>query len=64
MFGEKLRWLREERQLTQKEVAEAIGVEHNTYSGYERGSHLPSLPVLASIIHVLRVDANYFFENE
>ena len=64
MISEKLKGLRKEKGFTQKELATAINVDVSTYSGYERGLHEPSYLTLAKIIHVLKVDANYFFKEE
>ena len=41
MFGERLRALREEKNMTQKQLAAAIGVSPRMVSFYECGDHLP-----------------------
>ena len=40
---ERLRALRAERRETQKQVAEAIGINERHYQFFEYGKHLPSL---------------------
>ena len=48
-FKERIRLLRKENGLTQKELAEAIGVTYRTYQNYEAGASLPSGAVLARL---------------
>ena len=40
-FGERLRQLREERNLTQKAIAGIIGISPRMVSFYESGAHFP-----------------------
>ena len=40
-FGEKLRQLRRQRNLTQNEVAQAVGVSQRTYISYEQEGRYP-----------------------
>ena len=49
----KLRELREQKGVTQKEVATAIGCTATVYSRYERGEREPDIATLCSL-------ANYF----
>ncbi len=49
----KLIVLRNECKLTQKELAEKIGVKSNTVSQYELGKREPSIPILKKIAEVL-----------
>jgi transcriptional regulator with XRE-family HTH domain len=51
-FGEKLRELRRERNLTQPELAESIGIEQSYLSKLENGKSLPSNDVLNRILEV------------
>lgn len=48
-FSEKIKKLRVERGLTQKEVAEAIGISQGNYSGLEGGKFEPSLSTLKAL---------------
>lgn len=43
-FGRHLRFLRQQADLTQRELAEAVGVSHNTVSAWERGDRLHHQP--------------------
>lgn len=56
-FGEKLKEARERAGFeTAKEFAESLGVEENRYRHWERGSAQPSLPMLARITRLLKVE--------
>lgn len=54
-FKERIRILRREAGLTQKELAAAIGVTDRTYQNYEAGASLPPSGVLARLGEVLGV---------
>jgi transcriptional regulator with XRE-family HTH domain len=56
--GEVLRAARQERSLTQADVADRAGMVTEVYGRVERGQMLPSLPKLRKLCLVLRVDAN------
>lgn len=58
-FGIKLRKLRESYGLTQKALAEKIGIERATVSSYERGGLYPSIENLREICLVFGVSADY-----
>ena len=44
-FGENLKKIRYDEGLTQREVADAIGVTPASLSAYEKGTQLPSITV-------------------
>ena len=48
-LGQKLRRLREERQMTQAEVSAKVHVTQGTYSLYEADKAKPSIPVLSRL---------------
>ena len=54
-FKEKIRLLRRENGLTQREIAEKIGVTYRTYQNYEAGASSPSGIVLAKISELFGV---------
>lgn len=54
-FAERLKVLRESRQLTQARLAELIGVNARAYNRWERGNFVPQLDTLIKIADVLDV---------
>ncbi len=58
-FGQRLRQIREENRLTQKQFAERIGSTERGIQRYESGERLPAFNVIISILDNLDVDANY-----
>ena len=57
-FNENLRDAREQKGLSQKEVAEKIGVAKSTYSLYESGNREPNVQTIKKISDVLNVSAD------
>ena len=55
-LGEKLRQLRNEKQLTQPDLAEALGIEQSYLSKLENDKSLPSNDVLNRILDVFELD--------
>ncbi len=64
-FGEKIKTLRKERGMTQKDLAEALGLSLRTISNYETGGlrprHDATYDALAALFHVPKT---YFFTEE
>lgn len=58
-FGERLRRIREERGLTQKQFAEKIGSTERGVRRYEAGDIKPGLEVILSILDNINVSADY-----
>ena len=58
-LGEKLKELRLSRNLTLKQVADAIGLTRNAISNYEANIREPSLSVLKSLCDFFDVSADY-----
>ncbi len=56
---EKLRELRKEKGVTQKVVADAIGVTKNAYANYEQGIREPSNQILVALCRYYKVSADY-----
>ena len=54
-FKDKIRSLRKEAGLTQREVAEQIGVTYRTYQNYEIGASSPSAESLSKIAELFNV---------
>ena len=58
-FGQKLRELRKQHNLTQKELASMIGVKNSVISFYEVGERLPSPEIIRKLAETLHVSADY-----
>ena len=54
-IGNRIRKLRTERGLTQKEMAEMTGIPYSTYSNYENNNREPSLEQLNKIANALNL---------
>lgn len=57
-FNENLKDARLKKNLSQKEVAEKIGVAKSTYSLYESGNREPNVDTIKKIADVLNVSAD------
>lgn len=55
----RLRDLREDHDLTQKELSEAINVTQRSYSYYERGEHMIPLEVLCRLAEYYHTSVDY-----
>lgn len=58
-FGQRLRDVRKGRHLTQKQLAEQIGVTERNLRHYELGTMKPGLDVILSILDSVNVSADY-----
>ena len=58
-MGEKLRSLRIEKKLTQKQVADRIGLAISAVSSYESGSRYPSYDALIKLSRIFHVSTDY-----
>lgn len=58
-FGERLRSLREEKKITQKELAKLFKIAESTVSMYERGEREPNFEIVNKIANFFNVSADY-----
>lgn len=58
-LGERLKYLREEMHLTQRQLAEKLNLNAVTYLHYEKGQREPPLAVLADISAFFGVSTDY-----
>ncbi len=58
-IGYILKFLRKEQRLTQKEVAENLGIAQQTYAGYESGKHEPSIEIAIRISDFYGLSLDY-----
>ena len=65
-FSRRLREIRNEKQITQKQVASDLEMSITGYAGYEQGYREPDLTTLARICIYFNVSADYLIglENE
>ena len=61
---EKLKTRRKELKLTQKEIAERLGISFQAYSAWERGVKEPSKEKVAKLEDLLKVPKGYFTQIE
>ena len=61
---EKLKARRKELKLTQKEIAEQLGVSFQAYSAWERGIKEPSKEKVSQLENILKVAKGYFTQIE
>lgn len=58
-MGEKLRVLRIEKKLTQKQLADQVSLAISAISSYENGSRYPSYEVLVKFAHIFHISTDY-----
>ena len=61
---EKLKARRKERKMTQKDIADQLGISYQAYSAWERGVKEPSKEKVQRLEQILRVPEGYFTEIE
>ena len=64
VFGKRLRDLRIERELTQRQLGEVLNVWNQTVSFWETGKREPDLDTLVRIAHYFDVPIEYLLENK
>lgn len=62
MLNERLKNLRTERNLKQKNVAEYLKISRATYAGYESGRREPSIKVVKSLSDYFEVSTDFILE--
>ena len=60
MYYPRLRDLREDHDMVQKEVAAFLGIDQRVYSNYELGKRTLPLPHLVTLADHYRVSTDYF----
>ncbi|WP_270623418.1 helix-turn-helix domain-containing protein [Streptococcus sanguinis] len=59
MFPERLKQLRKEAGLTQKQIAEKMQVGQNSYSNWEKGIRTPIKPTIEKLAEIFEVSPDY-----
>ena len=63
-LGEKLKALRTAKKMSQRELAERIGIAKSVISFYESGDRFPSYDVLIKISRIFNVTTDYLLDIE
>ena len=58
-FGNHLKMVRKSNNLTQKQLADAIGATENGVQNYERGARKPTFDMLIALADALEVSLDY-----
>ncbi len=64
MLGERLRGLRKEKGITQKELAEKLSMDTSIICKYESGAAVPSYEALEKIANYFDISTDYLFGRE
>src|SRR5690242_4513008 len=60
-IGARIRSYREQHGLSQKQMAELVGIDPSTLCKYEKGTEMPSAPTLARIAMVMDCTMDYLY---
>lgn len=61
-YYEKMRAIREDKDLTQKQVAQMLNIKQQQYSEYERGLRLMPINYLTEFCKQLNISADYILD--
>ena len=61
IFQERLRLLRSEKGVSQKQVASVLGITEDGYQNYEVGRRKPNFDIIPSIADFFDVSTDYLF---
>lgn len=64
MFGDKLRELREQNNLTQVELSKKLQIEQSTLANYESGRRVPKLELVIAVSKLFNVSTDYLLGTE
>ncbi len=63
-FGEKIKMLREERQMSLAEFAEVLGTSKQVLSRYERGENTPKITTVMQYAEALGVQPSFLMDDK
>lgn len=58
-YTDRLQWVRDCRNMTQKEIATQLGLKQQQYARYEKGVNVMPITYLAHICRILDISADY-----
>ena len=59
MYGERIRELRKERNMSQKQLGEALGVDFRTVSFWETERYEPNITQIIKLCKLFQVESDY-----
>lgn len=59
LYNERIAWIRDCKNITQKEIADYLGIKQQQYSRYEKGINVMPVTYLSKICTYLEVSADY-----
>lgn len=59
MYTERIKWLRDCKNITQKELATALNIKQQQYARYEEGINVMPVTYLPKICKYLNISADY-----
>ncbi len=59
MIADKIKFLREEKNLTQAELAKRLGITRSSVNAWEMGISTPSTQYLLELSHIFKVSTDY-----
>ncbi len=63
MMHIKLKKLREKHELTQQQLADALGFDRSTYAYYESGKCFPDIPTIIKLSELYSVSCDYLMKD-
>ena len=64
MFGTRIKYLRQSRELNQVQLADKLGVKKQSISNWENDNIMPSIDMLIKIADFFHVSTNYLLGRE
>ncbi len=58
-YNEKMQFIRENKNITQRQIAEHLGIKQQQYARYEKGTNVMPITYLKDICLYLNVSADY-----
>ena len=62
-IGEKIKWLRKNKKISQRELAQKTGLSIGSIQGYEQGRYNPKLEIVLKIADALEISPNVFYDD-
>lgn len=63
-FGRIMQTKRENKGLSQEDIAEMLGVSQSTYAHYENGTRNMKLDIVVAVCQILKIDLTEFVQDE